>query len=169
MCSYKRSCAFQKPTPGCSKELIQRFRRFVLLRVGVFIFRVLSLSSPSCEKSTSHQEPRRISVSCVLQQVVNYRMTSPKQLECIEVSRVVDAVSHQMCLISHSLTTFFAEDEEKLRSCLLHSHVNMRHKANQLVSDGGADLWPDLHIFQWGKYLKEHFIKSLLSLLNHGR
>lgn len=52
------------------------------------------------------------------------------------------------------LTAFFAEDKEKLCSRLLHTHVNMCHKANQLVSDSGADLWPDLHIFQWRKYLK---------------
>lgn len=52
------------------------------------------------------------------------------------------------------LTAFFAEDKEKLCSRLLHTHVNMRHEANQLVSGGGADLRPDLHIFQWGKYLQ---------------
>lgn len=36
----------------------------------------------------------------------------------------------------------------------------MCHEANQLVSDGGANLWPALHIFQWGKYLKKKQTKK---------
>lgn len=51
----------------------QGFCSFVFLCVRVFIFRVLSLSSPSCKKSSSHQESRCVSISCVLQQVVYYK------------------------------------------------------------------------------------------------
>lgn len=38
----------------------------------------------------------------------------------------------------------------------------MCHQANQLVSDGAANFWPALHIFQWGKYLKNGQILSSL-------
>lgn len=55
---------------------------------------------------------------------------------------------------SPSLTTLLAEDEEELCSRLFDAHVHVGHETDQLVSDGGADLWPDLHIFQWGKYLR---------------
>lgn len=55
---------------------------------------------------------------------------------------------------NHPLTAFFTENEEKLRSRLLHAHVDMCHQADELVSQGGADLWPDLHILQWRKYLQ---------------
>lgn len=54
----------------------------------------------------------------------------------------------------HVLTAFFAEDKKKLCSCLLHTHVHMCHQANQLVSQRGADLWPDLHVLQRRKHLE---------------
>lgn len=76
----------------------------------------------------------------------------------VTVSSAVITVAHSF-LYFHCppllLTAFFTEDEEELCSRLLHTHVNMCHEANQFVSDGGADLWPDLHILQWGKYLED--------------
>lgn len=41
----------------------------------------------------------------------------------------------------------------------------MSHKANQLVPGGGADFWPDLHICQWGKYLKTQRLQQFNSYL----
>lgn len=54
---------------------------------------------------------------------------------------------------SPSLTTLFAEDKEELCGALLDAHVHVGHETDQLVSDGGADLWPDLHILQRGQHL----------------
>lgn len=56
-------------------EHLQGLCRFIFLCVWVFILGVLSLSSASCEKSSSHQQSCRVSISCVLQQVVHYETT----------------------------------------------------------------------------------------------
>lgn len=134
------------------------FHRFVFLRVGVLVFRVLGLSSTSCQESSSHQESCCISVSCVLQQVVHYKRAATTQGLSYARRRNAEVTVARSCPWApqprHQLTAFFAEDEEKLCSCPLHVHVNVCHEANQFVSDCGADLWPDLCIFQWRKYLK---------------
>lgn len=53
------------------------------------------------------------------------------------------------------LTALFAEDEEELCRRLLHAHVHVRHQADQLVPDRGADLGPDLHVSQRRKHLQQ--------------
>lgn len=51
----------------------QRFSRFVLFSVGVFVIWILCLSSPPCQQASSHQESCCVTIPCVLQQVVHWK------------------------------------------------------------------------------------------------
>lgn len=159
-------------TPYCNPNVedLQRFGRFVFFCVRVLIVGVLSLSSPSSKKSSSRKKSCCVSVPRVLQQVVHCKThllkggTATHKCWCVKVIIPINCTELKrphifppLLLHFKSLTAFFAEDEQKLCSCLLHAHVHMCHEANQLVSDGGANLWPALHIFQWGKYLKKRY------------
>lgn len=126
----------------------QGFCRFVLLRVRVLVLRVLSLASPSCQKTASHQESRCVPISSILQQVLHYkRKAQPQGMRKWLGQRWSCSLIHT-CSDPHlPLTTFFAENKEKLGRALLHACVHVCHQADQLVPEGRADLWSHLHIF----------------------
>lgn len=112
-------------------EHAQGLCRFVFLCVRVLVFGVLSLSSPSGEKSSSHQQACSISIPCVLQQVVYCKMTPQIHKVTFKMGCTVVKIAHSFLyflpLLEHPLTTFFAEDKEKFCRRLFHTHVNMCH------------------------------------------